>query len=415
MTKTVIALYDNFDNARQAVESLVDMGIARDNISLVANDVSGEHGRSINPDASMVDDVRGGEGAGFGAVVGTLIGLGAALIPGVGPVIAAGPAFAALFAGIGAATGAATGGLTASLVNLGAAEDDAGHYAEGVRRGGALLTVYAEDDSVNRVQDVLEDYNPVNIRDRATEWESGGYTGFNENASYDQTSETAGTMSTAGSDYQRPTNTGGEQRFDVIEEDLQVGKREVEQGGIRVNKHVTETPVEEQVTLREERVTVDRHPVNRAANEADFNDFQEETIEMTERSEQAVVSKQARVVEEVVLGKDVTEHTETIRDTVRRTDVEVEQMGTDSSSSDDAYMSDWRSHYNTNYANSGYTFEQYTPAYRYGSNLANNNQYRGRSWMEVEPAARTYWEDRNPGTWDRFKDSVRDAWERVSR
>jgi uncharacterized protein (TIGR02271 family) len=419
MTKTVIALYDSFDHARQAVEALVDAGFSRDNISVVANDTSGEYGRYIANDGSMTtdDDVHAGEGAGFGAVVGTLVGLGAALIPGVGPVIAAGPAFAALFAGIGAAGGAATGGLTASLVNLGASEDDAGHYAEGVRRGGALLTVHADDNSVSQVQDILERYNPMNIRESVDEWSSSGYTGFNENAS-DYSYSNTGTSTSGMSDSSYNRSTGGEQKLEVVEEEIQVGKRQVEGGGVRIHKEVTETPVEEQITLREEHVHIERNPVNRPATEADFADaFREETIEMTERSEQPVVSKQARVVEEIIIGKDVNERTETIRDTVRRTDVEVEQMGSTGSTmgSTDMYMEDWRGHYNTNYANSGYTFEQFTPAYRYGYNLANNQQYRGRQWTEIESDARMQWEERNPGTWDQFKDSVRNAWERVTR
>lgn len=416
MTKTVIALYDSFDRARQAVEALVDSGLSRDNISVVANDTSGEYGRYVANDGSMTtdDDVKAGEGAGFGAVVGTLVGLGAALIPGVGPVIAAGPAFAALFAGIGAAGGAATGGLTASLVNLGASEEDAGHYAEGVRRGGALLTVHADDNRVSQVQDILEHYNPMNIRESVDEWRSGGYTGFNESAN-DYSYSGSGT-STSGMSNRSINRDEGDRKLEVVEEELQVGKREVQGGGVRVHKEVTEIPVEEQITLHEEHVHVERHPVNRPATEADLSDaFREETIEMTERSERPVVSKQARVVEEIILDKDVQDRTETIRDTVRRTDIDVEQMGSGSMGSTDMYVEDWRSHYNTNYSNSGYTFEQYTPAYRYGYNLANNQQYRGRKWNEIESDARMQWEERNPGTWEQFKDSVRNAWERVTR
>ena len=90
MAKTVVALYDNFDTARNAVEALVDAGFTRGDISLVANDASGKYAEYVND-----DDVSAGEGAGFGAVVGALVGLGVALIPGVGPVIAAGPLAAA--------------------------------------------------------------------------------------------------------------------------------------------------------------------------------------------------------------------------------------------------------------------------------------------------------------------------------
>ena len=91
MSQTVIALYDHFETARRVVEDLVDAGYDRDNISIIANDASGEYARYIDRDVHDDDDVSAGEGAGFGAVVGTLVGLGVALIPGIGPVIAAGP------------------------------------------------------------------------------------------------------------------------------------------------------------------------------------------------------------------------------------------------------------------------------------------------------------------------------------
>jgi uncharacterized protein (TIGR02271 family) len=113
-------------------------------------------------------------------------------------------------------------------------------------------------------------------------------------------------------------------RIPVVEEELKVGKRQVEGGGVRVKTNVTETPVEEQVNLREEHVRVERRPVDRPATAADMNEAQHgRTLEVREKSEEAVVSKDARVVEEVVVGKEATERTETVRDTVRKTDVDV--------------------------------------------------------------------------------------------
>ena len=90
-----------------------------------------------------------------------------------------------------------------------------------------------------------------------------------------------------------------------------------------------EKPVEETLRLREEHVVVNRRPVNRAVTDADMSSFKDGDIEITERSEEAVVSKQARVVEEVEIGKQVTEREQIISDTVRRTDVEVDEVGTD--------------------------------------------------------------------------------------
>jgi uncharacterized protein (TIGR02271 family) len=111
----------------------------------------------------------------------------------------------------------------------------------------------------------------------------------------------------------------------VVEEELRVGKREVEKGGVRITNRVTETPVEEEVRLREEHINVERRPVNRPVSDVD-NAFQVGAIEVTESAEQAVVAKEARVVEEVVVNKDVQERTETVRDTLHRTDVDVQQV-----------------------------------------------------------------------------------------
>lgn len=112
----------------------------------------------------------------------------------------------------------------------------------------------------------------------------------------------------------------------VVEEELQVGKRVVEGGGVRVVKRMTEVPVTELIKLREERATVERRPVDRAATEADFTNFKEGTIEVRERSEEVVVNKKARVVEEVVVAKEVSEREATVTDTLRRTDVKVERV-----------------------------------------------------------------------------------------
>ena len=111
----------------------------------------------------------------------------------------------------------------------------------------------------------------------------------------------------------------------IIEEQLRVGKRTVNSGGTRVQTHVAEIPVEEQVTLREEHVTVDRRPADRIVENAP-GAFKEGVIEITETSEVPVVNKQIRVVEEVVIGKEITEHEERIRDTVKRTEVDVDQF-----------------------------------------------------------------------------------------
>ena len=114
----------------------------------------------------------------------------------------------------------------------------------------------------------------------------------------------------------------------VVEEELEVGKREVDRGGVRIFRRTVEEPVSESVDLHEEHVIVDRRPVNRAVTDADFASAGQ-TIELTETDEVPVVSKTARVVEEVHVGKVESDRTETVKDTLRHTEVEVEQFGSE--------------------------------------------------------------------------------------
>jgi len=181
-------------------------------------------------------------------------------------------------------------------------ENDRDYYSQGITTGGAILSITVPDDRVESTRALLDQYG-------ASEFDRGASTGTSR-----------GLRASAG------TATEGDVAIPVVEEELQVGKREVSRGGVRVYSHVTERPVEENVQLREEHVHVQRNAVNRPASEADFQAFKEGTIELTETAEEAVVSKQARVVEEVVVGKDVTERTQTVRDSVRKTDVEVEEV-----------------------------------------------------------------------------------------
>lgn len=167
--------------------------------------------------------------------------------------------------------------------------------------------------------------------------------GVVNNEEYEQTRNTYATQTAATTNYEagrQKTNSqyvSGVTRaatdtdqitVPIVEEQLRVGKREVEGGGVRVRTVQEEIPVQEQVTLREEHVRVERTPVNRPVSNADASAFREGEVVITESAEVPVVSKEARVVEEVVIGKEVTERVETVSDTVRRTDVDVEEVNT---------------------------------------------------------------------------------------
>jgi uncharacterized protein (TIGR02271 family) len=211
----------------------------------------------------------------------------------------------------------------------------------------------------------------------------------------------------------------GKVAIPVVEEQLRVGKREVQSGGVHVESRVVARPVEENVTLREEHVHVERRPVDRPANPEDLSSFREGSFDVVERAEQAVVAKTARVVEEVVIGKEATQRTERVADTVRHTEVQVRDLGglhagaTDVRRFED-YEGDFRTSFASLYGTTGSRYEDVSPAYRYGYDLATAKDYYGRDWSTFETDARGRWEKHNPGTWDRVKDQVRYAWSKVT-
>jgi uncharacterized protein (TIGR02271 family) len=229
---------------------------------------------------------------------------------------------------------------------------------------------------------------------------------------------------TSGTALGRDSLSGSQQRdtsaaIPVVQEDLKVGKREVQRGGVRIFSRVVETPVNESIGLREEHVNVERHKVDQPISTSDTSAFKEQTIEMRETAEEPVVEKSARVVEEVVVGKQVSQRQQQISDSVRHTEVQVEQLGQDASarssmlSDDDYYRRDWTSRYGS----SGGRYEDYQPAYSYGAEMARNEQYRGRQWNDVESDLRDNWERKHPGessTWERFKAAIRHGWDRMT-
>ncbi len=192
--------------------------------------------------------------------------------------------------------------------------EDRHTYEEGVRRGGYLLTATVGEHEADRAVEILDNANSVDIEGRANDWRQGGW-------DYTAPVEPMASRGTTGMNTGMATD--GEQRIPIVEESLVVGKREVGRGNVRVRSYVVETPVSEQVSLREENVSIERRPVTGGTIPEDA--FRERTIEMTESREEAVVGKDARVVEEVVVHKDVENRTETVSDTVRRTEVEVDR------------------------------------------------------------------------------------------
>lgn len=203
-------------------------------------------------------------------------------------------------------------GFWDSLGDLFMPDEDRYSYAEGLSRGGQLVTVSGlASDEYDLVLDILDDEGTVNLDEREASWRSEGWGGYE-----------ASTYAT-----ERPAATGqaaapSGESIPVVEESLRVGKRETNHGRVRVRAYTVETPVSETIELRDERVELVRTPVDRPA---EVNaDYRERTLEAEERREEAVVSKEARVIEEIGLRKTSDTHQETVSDTVRHTEVEVD-------------------------------------------------------------------------------------------
>jgi uncharacterized protein (TIGR02271 family) len=180
--------------------------------------------------------------------------------------------------------------IVAAIVERGFDEDDAKGYAKAVRSGKTLVAARTPEDKAERAVAIMERYETA----------GGGGEGSKEQG----------------------------ETVREVEEELSVGKRKVATGGVRVTTSVSETPVEETVTLREEKVAAERKPVDRALSPEEAEAaFEGQTVEVLATGEEAKVTKEARVVGEVAVGKQVEEREATVKDTVRRTEVEVEEVG----------------------------------------------------------------------------------------
>jgi hypothetical protein len=182
MTATISRLYDNYTDAQSAVQRLEAAGVPQSEISLVANNSDSwfSSDKKLDRDRDGVDDraegagAGAGIGAGIGGTAGLLAGLGLLAIPGLGPVVAAGWLAATA---VGAAAGAATGGVVGALTQAGVSEEDAHMYAEGVRRGGTLVSARVADADRARLDAVLNQ-SAVNLRDRSAAWQKSGWKSF---------------------------------------------------------------------------------------------------------------------------------------------------------------------------------------------------------------------------------------------
>lgn len=258
-------------------------------------------------------------------------------------------------------------------------------YAEGVRRGGILVSVNTDDKDADKAAQIMSRHSAVDIEKRAEHWQKTECIGFDENAKP-----------------YSPEEAAREKKIiPVLEEEVKIGKRTVPTGRVRVYSHVVERPVEEKISLHEEHARVERHTVDRLATAADKEGFRDTSYEISETTEEPVVSKEIRVKEEFVVGKEGTERIQTVHESARRTEVKIEDEG-------------FRKFYNSlsiSDKEKDENFDEYWAAYSYSREKSFESRYEGKHWSDVEKDLHEDWERKHPGTWTRLKDSIHQGWE----
>lgn len=187
--KTVVGLFDDLGDAREAVSELKSRGFGDAEVSLAANASAEEYHRyfddagAYRSEALVEESTGAGKGAGIGAVLGGVAGLLAGLsiitIPGIGPIVGAGPIASTL---MGAVAGGLVGGLLGALTDMGVPEEHAGYYSEGVRRGGSLVIVKTNAAQAELATSILQRFDPVDVEQRVSSWRQSGWTGYDPKA-----------------------------------------------------------------------------------------------------------------------------------------------------------------------------------------------------------------------------------------
>ena len=304
-TRTVVGMFTERSHAEQAIRDLKAAGFTEEQIG-VAMQNRDDQQQLIDETGSQAAE-GAAKGAVSGGIVGGLIGLlGSLLIPGVGPIVVGGVLASAL---TGAGIGAATGGLIGGLMGLGVPEEDAQHFDRGIRSGGILVTVNAgsrTSEAVSILQDHGADLGPT------------GVSRYQEFAGADVDSSTV-----AETDRLR---TEGVERIELREEELDIEKRQVQAGEVRVRKEVVTEQRNIEVPVSREEVVIERRPASgREVSGAGIG--QDEEIRIPLMEEQVDVDKHTVVREELEVGKRRIDETRSVSDTVRHEEARIDSEG----------------------------------------------------------------------------------------
>lgn len=306
--------------------------------------------------------------------------------------------------------------LASHLRNWGVSDKDSRDFARAVRQGGNIVLARCGDDhKIDEITQLMEKKEAVDLDERREMWRNGGMhdeptqdSVHLENDMHDRYQGASEDVASAAR-INTPMNHPGEGLQEAHEE-LKIGKRRVATGKVRLHKHVEEEAVDEDITLRSDKIDIERRPIDRVEGaDIDPDLFEDETVEFTEYAEEPIVEKEVRIDDEFVAKRSVEEHEETIHDTVRRAVVDIESLneGISAERSFDNNESTYREHFDEHFADRG-TYDDYSPAYRYGHAFGTNNRYSKRSFDEIEPELRDSYESQyGKSTFGPFRDAAR--------
>ena len=396
-SSTVVGVFEDRDRARDAIEALKDAGFRADSISVLTPDKRSTREIAEDTGSNAAEGAATGAIAGglLGGLGGWLVGIGALAIPGVGPFIAAG-AFATALGG--AALGAGLGAIAGALVGMGVPEEHARYYEDEAKAGRTLVTVRA-NGRYDDAQRIMRKYGAYDVESQ------------HSGAMATRTASPAVSSTPRASTQAPPIRAT--RRLQLREEELVAKKQNVEKGEVQVSKDVVTEQKTLEVPVRREEVTIERTPVDRRPSDRPIDD-REDTISVPVHEERVEVEKRPVVYEEVGVGKREVQATERVSDTVRREEARVEREGDIrvGGAGWDQARTDYQRRWQERYGSTGGRWENAEPAYRYGYEMRDRPEYRGRAWNDVEPDFQRDWKQRNPNTpWERVKDFVRDTWD----
>ena len=357
--KTIIGLYDNISNIDRLLEPLMRDGIDADHVEVVTSPGMQKKFKERSQFSNLAHDAKKGK-------------------------------------------------LHTELAHRGVPTADAYFFEQGVEQGNTLVILEVDDDRAPRILQQMKNGDA-----RMGQSQTDG------RQMEQRTTEEPAMQARRGA-ATRDQRMDGEdiaQRIPVIEEELHVGKKVRDTGGIHVERTVQNKPVHESVDLMEEHVEVNRHSANRSATNEDLmGAFEEGSFDLREQKEELIVEKEPRVVEEVEIRKSVEHRQQAVDETLRRVDVNIQELNRQAPQDMryEALSKGYRKHFETNYGSQGQRFEDFEPAYRFGHAHALRDDWRSHDFQTVSPHLKAdYEKGSGQGAWERGRGAIEHAWNDV--